>query len=185
MFVLFLAILLLLGWLLWGELVYFFQSSQPLDLGRAEELTMRPLPDGAFVRVEGVARDMCIRAEVFSTKLRFLYLMGSELGARILIEGPDPGGQCLGAVERVFEGRLLDLAKTDRFDAVVHYYRENFSSAPRSGPLYILEQGVRPGQAWYYPLIMGLLLALAVTNFLLRRRARHRAAAAATEGETA
>ena len=54
--------------------------------------------------------------------------------------------------------------------------------APRAGPLYLLEHDVRPRQAWYYPAILGLLLALAVTNYLLRRRARRRAAAV-PEGE--
>ncbi len=182
MFVVFLAFLLVLCVLLWSELVYFFRSAEPLELGRAESLTMRALPDGAYVRVEGVARDMCIRAEVFSERYRYLYLLGSELGSRILIQAPDPGGQCLGAVERAFDGRLRDLSQTDRFEAVARYYRDKFPSAPRQGPLYLLEHGVRPRQAWYYPAILLLLLALAVTNFLLRRRARRRAIDAPTEG---
>lgn len=182
MFFVFLAFLVLLSVLLWSELVYFFRSPEPLDLGRAEALKMRALPNNAYVRVEGVARDMCIRAEVFSERYRYLYLLGSELGARILIQAPDPGGGCVGAVERVFEGRLQDLARTDRYEAVARYYRDKFPSAPRQGPLYLLEHGVRPRQAWYYPAILALLLALAVTNFLLRRRARRRATDAPTEG---
>jgi len=184
LFLFFMAVLLLLGWLLWAELVYFFQPTQPLELGRAEALTMRPLPHGGFVRIEGIGRDMCIRAEVFSERVRFLYLMGSELGARILIQATDPGGDCLGAVERTFEGRLQDLGRTNRFDAVASYYRKTFPSAPRQGSLYLLEHGVRPRQAWYYPLIIGLLLALAVTNFVLRRRAARRAQAVSAQGDS-
>ncbi len=164
-----------LTWMLKGELVYFFSSSVPNDLGRAEELNLIQLKDNSFLSITGIARDMCIRAEVFSTKYRFLYFLGSEMGARIIIQTRvDGDGHCQGAEERTFVGRLVDLTQNHRYEAVARYYKEHFPSAPQEGPMYMLEDGVLPGQAWYYPLALGLMLALVVVNLWLLVRARKR-----------
>jgi hypothetical protein len=168
----------LAGWMLADELVYFFASRRPADLGRAEEMQPAELGHNRYVRVAGIARDMCIRADVLGDSVRFLFLMGSPMGARILIEAPALGQDgCQGAVQGEFRGRLLNLARTDRYDAVVAYYRENFPVAPAQGPVWLLQQGRRPGDAWIYPAVLGLLLALAGVNFALLLRARRRRAA--------
>jgi len=173
----------LLTWLLADDLLYFFHSGSPEDLDRAEELPARSLEHNSYIKVAGIARDMCIRAEVFSTRLRYLYLLGSEMGARILIQAPDPDeGDCLGAVERTFEGRLVDLGRPERYDAVLGYYREHFPAAPTEGPIYLLEHEVRPGQAWYYPLALGALSCLAALNFFMLRRRRRLEVEPAAEG---
>lgn len=162
-----------LAWMLRAELVYFFTSSVPEDLGRAEELKLDRLEDNTFIEISGIARDMCIRAEVFFTNYRFLYFLGSEMGSRIIVQTPVSGqAQCQGAEEGVFKGRVVDLALSSRYDAVLKYYRDHFPSAPGSGPMYVLEDATLPGQAWYYPAALGLMLALVGVNFWLLVRAR-------------
>lgn len=183
MFGLFLVFAAVLTWLLFDDLAYFFSSARPEDLGRAEELTARVLVHNDFVQVAGIARDMCIRAEVFGSHYRYLYLLGSELGGRILIQsatGTD--ATCQGAEERTFAGRVIDTARTERYVAVVRYYREHFPTAPRQGPVYLLEHDLRPRQAWYFPAALALLAGLAGLNFWLLRRARRRAGAVDSGG---
>ena len=183
MFIAFLVFIGLLAWLLSDDLLYFFHSSSPENLGRAEELSVRSLDHNSYIQVAGIARDMCIRADVFTSRLRYLYLLGSEMGARILIHAPDPdGSDCQGAIERTFGGRLVDLRRTDRFDAVLSYYREHFPSAPAEGSVYLLEHDVLPGQAWYYPLALGVLSCLAGFNFFILRRRRRVEMAPTAEG---
>jgi hypothetical protein len=182
---LFLVLSGVLVFLLRGELGYFFASGEPLALGPAEDLAPGPLPDGAFVSLSGVARDMCIRAEVVSGRMRYLYLLGSEAGARLLVQSPAvPGEGCAGAVERSFAGRLRDLGQTDMYAAVLQYYRENFPAAPRAGPMYLLEDGVRPRDRWAYPAaVAGLLLVAAVNAALVARRMARRGRARDGDGE--
>ena len=178
MFLIFVAFTGVLSWLLADDLIYFFRSTTPVDLGRAEDLSLQELSHNDFIQVTGIARDMCIRAEVFSSRLRFLYLMGSEMGARILIQAPAVEEKgCAGAIERIFTGRLVDLRQTERFDAVLKYYREHFPSAPRSGQIYLLEDSLKPWQAWYFPVAILCLACLAGLNlFFLQRRRRRDAA---------
>ncbi|MBW2699381.1 MAG: hypothetical protein JRF33_01070 [Deltaproteobacteria bacterium] len=174
----------LLSFLLRDELLYFFTSGQPTEMGQAEELRDQPLAHNRFLAVEGVARDMCIRSEAWRSRTRYLYLMGSELGARILIEAPDPDSAgCPGAVERRFAGRLVDLSLTHRYDAVLAYYRKHFLTAPAEGPIYLLRHDVSPGDLWPYPAALGLMLLLAGLHMVLLIRSRRRKAAA--EGDMA
>ncbi len=170
--VFFLLMVVLIG-LLRDELTYFFQSDQPEDLGQAEDLTPRDLTHNGYYRISGIARDLCVRAEVFSTSMRFLYLLGSEMGARILIQSPARGGEgCDGAVDSSFEGHLLDLSKTARYDAVVAYYRGHFPAAPTSGSLYLLQAGERPRQAWWYVAACAVMLVMALINLRMLWRGR-------------
>lgn len=185
----FLALVLVLGvvLLVWlaGDLAYFVSSTEPLDLGPAEELEAGRLEHDRFVRVEGIARDMCIRAEVFSGKVRFLYLLGSETGGRILIEAGAPGdADCLGAVAGSFEGRLLDLTRTDRYDNVLRYYREHFPAAPRKGPVFLLRQGEQPWSAWWVPAVVLLVVLLWALNALSLWRLLRRRRETGAEGGT-
>ena len=64
MFLLFVIFCFVVCYLLSDELTYFFADSTPTDLGRAEEVTSTTLSHGAFVQIEGIARDMCVRAEL-------------------------------------------------------------------------------------------------------------------------
>jgi len=185
----FLAVVLVLGVVLFvwlaGDLAYFVSSTEPVELGPAEELESVRLEHNRFVRVDGIARDMCIRAEVFSGKVRFLYLLGSETGGRILIEAAAPGdADCLGAVAGSFEGRLLDLASTDRYHNVLRYYREHFPAAPRKGPIHLLRQGERPWSAWWVPAVVLLVVLLWALNALTLWRLLRRRHAAGDEGGT-
>lgn len=170
----FVALSLVLGFLLADELLFFFESSVPEDLGLAEDMKPRPLEHNRFVRVQGIARDLCLRADVFSGSVRFLYLLGSEMGGRILIQllsSKDSG--CLGAEERTFSGRIVDLSRTGRFDAVLGYYREHFPAAPPAGPVYLLEDGKFPRTAWWYPAAFLVLFAMVVFNIRVLWRMFH------------
>jgi hypothetical protein len=169
----FLVLTVVLIGLLRDELLYFFSANQPEELGQAEDLTPRALTHNSFYRISGIARDLCVRAEVFSTSMRFLYLLGSDMGARILIQSPTKGGEgCDGAVDSTYEGRLLDLSRTGRYFAVVEYYRTHFPFAPQSGALYLLQAGERPRQAWWYPTACGVLLLLGLINLWMLWRGR-------------
>ncbi|HUU04014.1 MAG TPA: hypothetical protein VM425_21435 [Myxococcota bacterium] len=172
-----LALALVLIYMLRDDLAYFFESRTPVDFGLAEEMQTRPLDHNSYVHLHGIARDMCIKADLLTGSVRFLYLLGSDLGSRILIETPtekDTG--CLGAVESDFEGRLVNLDETRRYDRVLSYYRKHFPSAPRERPVYLLQDGMRPLSAWWYPLAVLVILLLWVLNvrtlIRIRRRAR-------------
>lgn len=157
------------------DFFYFFRSSTPKDLGRAEDLRRVPLRHYDYVKIQGIARDMCIRAEVFSEKVRFLYFLGSDMGKRILIQAPaSGGGGCSGAVQREFAGRILDLSATGNYDSVLSYYRSRFPAAPVSGPVYLLQDGTKPRTAWVYPLAFFAVLVLWLLNIrTLWRLRRH------------
>ena len=118
---------------------------------------------------------MCIRAEVFSEKVRFLYFLVSDMGKRILIQAPaSGGGGWSGAVEREFAGRILDLSATGNYDSVLSYYRSRFPAAPVSGPVYLLQDGTKPRTAWVYPLAFFAVLVLWLLNIrTLWRLRRH------------
>jgi hypothetical protein len=147
------------------DLFYFFRSSTPKDLGLAEDLERVPLRHFDYVKIKGIARDMCIRAEVFSEKVRFLYFLGSDMGKRILIQAPAPEqGGCSGALSRVFEGRIMDLSATGTYDSVLSYYRSHFPAAPAAGPVYLLQDGIKPRTAWVYPLAFLAVLVLWLLN---------------------
>jgi hypothetical protein len=147
------------------DLFYFFRSSTPKDLGLAEDLQRVPLRHFDYVKIKGIARDMCIRAEVFSEKVRFLYFLGSDMGKRILIQAPAPEqGGCSGALSRVFEGRIMDLSATGTYDSVLSYYRSHFPAAPAAGPVYLLQDGIKPRTAWVYPLAFLAVLVLWLLN---------------------
>ncbi len=172
-----LVLALALIYMLRDDLAYYFESSKPVDLGLAEELQSRPLTHNSYVHLHGIARDMCIKADLLTGSVRFLYLLGSDLGSRILIETPtgkDTG--CLGAIDSDFDGRLLSLGETQRYDRVLSYYREHFPSAPRDGPIYLLQDGTLPRSAWWYPLAVLIILLLWVLNVrtLIRIRRRSR-----------
>jgi hypothetical protein len=171
--IVFLVLTAVLIGLLRDELWYYFRSNQPEDLGQAEDLTTRELTHNGYYHISGIARDLCVRAEVFSTSMRFLYLLGSDMGARILVQSPYQGTEgCDGAVDSSFEGRLLDLTKTARYDAVVEYYRSHFPAAPTDGVLYLLQAGERPWQAWWYPVACAVLLIMALINVWMLWRGR-------------
>jgi hypothetical protein len=110
------------------------------------------------------------------------------MGARILIQAPvgdEPG--CLGAEDRSFTGRLLDLSVTGRYDGVVKFYREKFPYAPASPPLYILLEGEQPRQAWWYPAAFAVVLLMVGVNLriLWRGRPRQDGPETPSKGETA
>jgi hypothetical protein len=167
------------------DVAYFFQSPVPVDLGLAEDLKNPDLQNDEYVRVRGIARDMCIRAGSSSSRVRFLYLLGSEIGSRIVIEEPvgeDDG--CVGAVDRVFEGRLLDLSTTARYDSVLAHYRSRFPSAPREGPMYLLRDGQRPRESLWGPLVLLVVLVVWGLNARMLWRVRRFGKQADAEGGT-
>jgi hypothetical protein len=161
LFVLLLACGGLVALLMGDYVTYFLGARQPRDLGHAEDWQIRSLTHNEFVQVQGIARDMCIRSDTFSGRSRYFYLLGSELGARVLIQTTDSGPGCQGAVDRKFSGRLVDLRREDRYRAVLDYYLKHFAFAPRQGPYYLLEDGVLPQKTWYVPAVIALLWLLA------------------------
>jgi hypothetical protein len=165
----FLVVVLLLGMVLiywlYEDLFYFCRSAAPTELGLSYEVEPVALAHNDFVRIEGIARDMCIRAEIYSRRVRFLYFLGPGMSKHILIESEaEEDEQCLGAEDRFFNGRLLDLARTDKYNSVIEYYRSHFPAAPREGPLYLLREGEQPRSSWWYPLIFLVVLVLWIIN---------------------
>jgi len=185
----FVGLVLVLGlgliYMLREELFYFFHTGDPVNLGMAEDLSVDPLEHNDLVHVHGIARDMCIRADVFTRSVRFLYLMGSEMGSRILIQASaSDGEECLGAIERDFEGRLINLASTGRYEKVIAYYREHFPAAPGSGPMYLLEDGYLPFSSWWYVLAVAVLAILWAINVRTLWRLQRLGKTGATGNET-
>jgi hypothetical protein len=112
-----------------------------------------------------------------------LYFLGSDMGSRILVQAPAPGGEgCSGAVERVFAGRILDLSATGTYDSVLSYYRSRFPAAPASGPVFLLQDGNKPRTAWVYPLAFFSVLALWLLNIRTFWRLRRRRSPAGGDG---
>jgi hypothetical protein len=152
--------LLVIYWLQ-DEIAYFLSSSTPKDLGLAEDLMEIESEHNNYVSIHGIARDMCIRAEMFSKKVRFLYFLGSKTGNRIIIQTPAPEKEdCLGALQKTFQGRVLSLSKTSKYDMVLAYYREHFPFAPERGPAFVLLDEEAPFSAWWVPMIILVVLLL-------------------------
>ncbi len=158
------------------DLSYFFRGQQATDLGLADKLEKKPLGHNDYVRIEGIARDMCIRAELLADTVKYFYLLGSEMGSRILIEvAGAEDDSCLGAVDRVFQGRLLNLADNQRYARVLSYYREHFPAAPATGEIYLLQDGHPPRSAWWVPLAtLAILIMWGLHVWMLWRRRRPR-----------
>ncbi len=174
------AVVLLLGiiaiyWLR-DDIVFFFSSTEPIEMGRAEDLTEVGPLHNRFVSIEGIARDMCIRAEMFSAQVRFMYLLGSDMGRRIVVQSLAPKKEkgCLGALQKVFTGRLVDLSRTSRYEKVLSYYRKHFPAAPKQGRVFVLIDGEKPYGSWWVPsiIVMVLLIWGISLTTLLRRYAK-------------
>lgn len=175
---------LLSVWLMREEMVYFFHFGAPRDLGLAEELPDRPLPHNAYVSIRAVARDMCVRSEVFRRRVRFLYLMGSPAASRVIVESPATGeSDCLGAEDRTIRGRLLALAATRRYRPVLAYYSENFPAAPEPSRAMVLREGVQPLGCWWAPSLAALLWGVWGLHLWLALRSRRRLRELVATGE--
>jgi hypothetical protein len=166
MFGVFVILTGVLLWLLKDDLLYFFAPGQPEVLGQAEELNDDPLPHNAHVKISGVATDMCIRADLLFKRVRYLYFLGSQMGARILIESADNQQGCSGAEERDFQGRLLNIQQNDHYAAVLAYYQKNFRFSPQGGSFYVLQHDVLPGSVWPYLVAIVVLIGLALVSFI-------------------
>ncbi len=154
-----------LAYWLYEDLIYFFRSTTPTDLGNAEDLDRQNLEHNSHVRIEGIARDMCIRADRFWRSVKYLYLLGSRTGARTIVETPGNKDEpCLGALESIFEGRLTRIDQPGKYKHVVQYYRAQFAKAPVTGAIYMLEDGKRPRTYWKIPVLFLVLLAVWIVN---------------------
>ncbi|RME22908.1 MAG: hypothetical protein D6806_12200 [Deltaproteobacteria bacterium] len=163
-----------LAWLFRTELAYFFEQGQPVNLGKAEELRDDRLVSNSYVGIEGIVRDMCIRAEVMFGDVKFGFFVGSRAATRIIVQQPKAKDDaCVGAEEGRFAGRLLEIDPEGRYSNVVEHYRKHFASAPESGPLFVLQVGQRPaGQWWVVAVLAFVVLAWIVYMWLGLRLGR-------------
>ena len=163
-------IALLAAWSLWGvvpELRYWLSAKAPLDLGRLGAYQpLDDLPEGALVRLEGVA------SPKRGTYSRFLreHEVFPLIGSRLLIDrvgAPDPALRGYG-FRYTGEGRL------SRAGARYQGVRDQFVQAgelAKSGEVWVLEDGVVPRRGLRIPLealLWGGLAAAAIVTLLSR-----------------
>lgn len=173
-----LAALALLG--SWGfagtvpELRYWLSSAQPIDLGRMGAYRLEGVPDGAYVKVEGIASP---KRGTWSRMLGEHELF-PLVASRILVDrarAPDPALKGFG-FRYAGEGRLTWARPEGRWAGV----REQFEKAGelgREGAVAVIEDGVAPWRGWRTPLESGAwaLLVVACVAVLSRRALRSRA----------
>ena len=163
-------IALLSSWSLWGlapELRYWAGAGPALDIGRlGAYAALDALPDGALVRLEGIASP---KRGTYSRLLRD-HEVFPLIGSRLLIDrvgAPDPALRGYGFSYRG-EGRLSRAAA--RYQGV----RDQFVQAgelARSGEVWVLEDGVVPRRGLRIPLeaLLWSAFALSALATLVRR----------------
>lgn len=150
-------IALLAAWSLSGvypDLRYWLSRSPPIDAGHlGAYAALEQIPEGAFVRAEGIA------SPKRGTYSRFLrdHEVFPLIGSRILVDrprAPDPALRGYG-FHYAGEGRLSRAGS--RYEGV----RDQFAQAgelPKAGEVWVLEDGAAPGKGLRTPL-EGLLWA--------------------------
>lgn len=150
------------------ELRYWLSSARSVDLGRMGAYRLEGVPDGAYVKVEGIASP---KRGTWSRMFREHELF-PLVASRVLVDrarAPDPALKGFG-FRYAGEGRLTWAQPEGRWAGV----REQFEQAGelgREGPVAVVEDGVVPRGGLRAPAESGAwaLLALACVAVLVRR----------------
>jgi hypothetical protein len=155
------------------SLRYWLSSAPPIDLGRAPRgYQLDGVPDGAFVKLEGIASPKRGSYSRFLREHEVFALVGS----RILVDRAQPPDESLKGYGFRYsgDGRLARASTDHRWDAV----RAAFADAgelPRDGELFVIEDGSSPRRGLRVPLEGGAwLLLFAVCAAVIGRRALHK-----------
>ncbi|MBS2025784.1 MAG: hypothetical protein JST92_25570 [Deltaproteobacteria bacterium] len=157
----------------WPEFSYWISSGPPRDLGRMGAYQIESVPDGSYVKVQGVASPKRGSWSRLFTDHEVFPLIAS----RILVDrrqAPDPGLKGYGFIYQG-EGRLSIVEVDGRWAGV----REQFAQAgevSKDGPLVVIEDGLVPRKGARVPAEVALWLALVLVPLAVLVR-RHRAPA--------
>jgi hypothetical protein len=144
------------GWLAWDlapDVLYFFSSSTPVDLGAPGAYRLAAARPNRLVRVQGVAAAQLPVTTSRGESRRVLALHGTNL----VVDRPGAGGPA-----NVFEGRLLPDRAARDYANIVAALKEHGSSAGDGWA--VLRVGERPGERWSRPLLALVVLVLGAVN---------------------
>jgi hypothetical protein len=149
-------VLLISGWLLFelsGDVLYFFASLDPIDLGGPGHYQLERARPNRLVQVRGELAD-AVGATVARTGQG--RTVGRLSGTNLLVDRPGRGGP------PIYEGRLLPAGARGDYAEVVAALKGR--GAPIGDAWLVLRDGERPRERWLPVLGGALLLALVVIN---------------------
>ena len=170
---------ILILWWFRFEVLYFFSSSQPVDLGRAADLDPEDLPSNAYVTVEAWPNPT--RGVKFQRKLRkTFYRVRPTVGQKklfllneILPAELEQSSSEVSQLEGRFTGRLIsfgDLESTfltrSGYKKVRLFFREELF-VEITNDCFLLFDGVTPRSYWWYLLLALIVTGVGVANAVL------------------
>ncbi|MFL5262638.1 MAG: hypothetical protein ACJ79L_09615 [Anaeromyxobacteraceae bacterium] len=151
------------GWLAFDlapDVLYFFSSSTPVDLGAPGAYRLAEARANRFVRIQGVAAAQVPVTTSRGAERRVLGLLGTNL----VVDRPGAGGAA-----NVFEGRLLPERAAREYAGVVAALKDRGFGAADGWA--VLRDGERPRERWSRPLLSLVVIVLGAVN--LRALALH------------
>ena len=155
--------LVLSGYLLWDlspDVVWFFSSLEPVDLGGPGAFHLDRARENRLVQIRGELAQAVPVTEARSGAPR---TVGRVAGTNLVVDRPGRGGP------PVFEGRLLPARMNADYAAAVGALRER--GAQLGDRWLVLRDGDRPRRRWLPVAASAVLALLALVN--LRALAKH------------
>ena len=155
--------LVLCGYLLWDlspDVVWFFSSLEPVDLGGPGAFHLDRARENRLVQIRGELAQAVAVTEARSGAPR---TVGRVAGTNLVVDRPGRGGP------PVFEGRLLPARMNADYAAAVGALRER--GAQLGDRWLVLRDGDRPRRRWLPVAASAVLALLALVN--LRALAKH------------
>ena len=158
-------------WIMWSfrqHVLFFFEPSEPKDLGVAEFLQKEslPYPGGSYVCIEGFpeAHRVIKWEERFGEDRKIFRLVGAQprifvqVPATIIKNGVFPDNYC---------GRLLPMADLPAsYETVRRFYAEQFNYDIPEGS-YIIFVNERPEDKWVFILLYGIMICFIIFDLFI------------------
>ena len=166
-------------WFVWdirSQLVYFFQSPEPINLGFAERLDRSRLKDGAFVTISGIPDPRKAQVDTTSfgilskVQIWFAWMGSNDLLGReefreldMLRKIADSNHEYDSSPRSGRLYRFSSFPQTSELQEIRKYFKAHFD---REFPAdsWLLVVGESPRYSWQYPLLALLLLAFSCYN---------------------
>ena len=154
------------------DLLYFFASRQPVQLGEAEEFKGSDLPDGTYVSIGGLrnpVKGIALSASFYKSNL--FPMMGTPLVYVQTVQEKDK--EIKGVSYGTYTGRLYRMSRLPYYETIRKFAFQSFGIEVNPDAV-LIRDGEKPGDNWYYLPIYILLLAVAAVNltFLIKRLMR-------------
>jgi len=147
------------------DLLYFFTSATPVQLGDAEEFKGTDLPESTYVSINGLQNPIKgIGLSGTFSKTSVFPLMGTPLVYVQTRQEKDK--EAKGLSYGTFTGRLYYMSRLPYFETIKKFAFQSFGIEVNPAAIMVYD-GRKPGDNWYYLPIYALLLVVAALNLTL------------------